>query len=226
MLNFMDAHGPYDPPEPFRTMFDGGREQVDRYDGGIAYMDSVFGALVRSLAERGELDRTLLIVTSDHGEHWGEHGLYNHGNSLFLPLLHVPLVMRLPGVVPAGARIATPVSLRDLAATIAAVAGVPEEGGLPGSSLATTWTGGGAPSVVVAETSPGVRLTRPNLTSRGVMRSTLDSAWHYIRYGDGEEQLFAWPRDPAERTNLADSTSAREALAAQRERLARALERP
>ncbi|MEO7966316.1 MAG: sulfatase, partial [Gemmatimonadaceae bacterium] len=139
MLNFMDAHGPYDPPDGFRARFNGGEREIDRYDGGIAYMDSVIGTIVARLRENGDLDHSVFIVTSDHGEHWGEHELDGHGGSLYLPLLHVPLLVRAPGRVPAGQRIAGLVSLRDMAATLLDVAGVPA-GTLPGASLASAWS--------------------------------------------------------------------------------------
>jgi predicted AlkP superfamily pyrophosphatase or phosphodiesterase len=78
---------------------------LDRYDGGIAYEDSIIGSIVERLRARGDLERTILVVTSDHGEQFGEHGLDSHGNSLYLPLLHVPLMVRAPGRAPAGQRV-------------------------------------------------------------------------------------------------------------------------
>ena len=72
----------------------------DSYDGAIAYIDQQIGALADELQRRGLLDDTLLIVTSDHGEHLGEHGFMRHGNTLYTEVLHVPLMMRLPGRIP------------------------------------------------------------------------------------------------------------------------------
>lgn len=232
MLNFMDAHAPYAPPAAFRTRFDSGRREVDRYDGGIAYMDSILGSIVQRLRERGTLDRTVLIVTSDHGEQWGEHGLESHGNSLYLPLLHVPLVVHAPGRVKAGRRLATLVSLRDLAATIVDVAG--EGGGtasgttLPGTSLAGLWDDrpGIAPSPIIAEVSPAINPAPRNPTRRGPMKATLDSAWHYVRFGDGVEELYAWRRDPLELHDLAGVDSLRAVVAQQRARISATLRIP
>ncbi|MBC7896710.1 MAG: sulfatase, partial [Cytophagaceae bacterium] len=101
-LNLYDAHLPYDPPAPWDSKFGTARTPLDLYDGGIAYMDDALGALFRELASRGVLDRTLVIVSSDHGEAFGEHGLHGHGNSLYRTEIHVPLVVSLPGRVPGG----------------------------------------------------------------------------------------------------------------------------
>jgi arylsulfatase A-like enzyme len=224
MLNFMDAHAPYDPPAPFREAFNGGKGEMDRYDGAIQYEDSIVGSIVRRLDELGELDRTVLIVTADHGEQWGEHGMESHGNSLYLPLLHVPLIVRGAGRVPAGLRIGTVVSLRDLAATILDITGAPARG-VPGSSLAPTWKGDRTAtfSPVVAEVSPGINIPATNPTSRGPMKALLDSTSHYIRYGDGVEQLFNWRTDPGELDDLAGHADKAAELVRHRATIARTL---
>jgi len=224
MLNFMDAHAPYDPPDGFRSRFANGAREVDRYDGGIAYEDSVIGTIVSRLRDRGELDRTILIVTSDHGEQWGEHGLESHGNSLFLPLLHVPLLIRDPRLESPGRRVVRLVSLRDLAATILDLVGVPS-GTIPGHSLAGTWSGGEASVVspVIAEAAAAVNPSEKNLTRHGPIKSTLDSAWHFIRYGNGSESLFAWRTDSAEVNDQAATEAGRQVLSLQRARISEAL---
>jgi arylsulfatase A-like enzyme len=165
-LNYMDAHEMYNPPAPFRGAFgpDTARKnwltryglgglgyrsakarmtpsevaaELNAYEESIAYLDHHVGALMDSLAARGVLDNTVVIVTADHGEHFGEHGRWEHASSLYPQLLHVPLVMRGPGVVPAGRRIPDLVTLRDLAATVLAIGPGSEE--LPGRSLARYW---------------------------------------------------------------------------------------
>ena len=70
------------------------------------------------------LDDTLVIITSDHGEHLGDHRLFFHGCSLYRQLVHVPLVIVDPDAVPANRMIAEPVSLRDLPATIVDLLGL------------------------------------------------------------------------------------------------------
>src|SRR5262249_41859319 len=66
------------------------------YDGEVAYLDRQLEALIQGFAARGALDRTIVVVTADHGEEFGEHGLFAHGISLFEPAIRVPLVVRLP----------------------------------------------------------------------------------------------------------------------------------
>ncbi|HET6681962.1 MAG TPA: sulfatase, partial [Gemmatimonadaceae bacterium] len=117
-LNYFDAHTPYDVAPEFEGRFGGGESQVDRYDGAIASIDAQLGRLFDELRRRGVLKRTLVIVTADHGEQFGEHGLVEHGNSLYGQVLRVPLILRLPGRVPAGVRIDAAVSTTDIGATI------------------------------------------------------------------------------------------------------------
>jgi len=93
------------------------------YDGGIANIDRRFGELIELLRRNGTLDNTLIIVTADHGELFGEHEMYGHDHGLYHPLVHVPLVLRLPGRVPSGARLETPVQLVDLFLTVLELAG-------------------------------------------------------------------------------------------------------
>ena len=81
-----------------------------------------------------------MIVTADHGELLGEHG-WEHGNHLYLPLIHVPLVIRAPARVRAGVRVRRTVSLRDVAATLMDLvdSGSATASPLPGRSLRATW---------------------------------------------------------------------------------------
>ena len=81
----------------------------DVYDDAIAYLDRRLGSLLDELGRRGVLDDTLVIVTSDHGEHLGDHLLFFHGCSLYRQLVEVPLVIVDPNVVPAGRVVAEPV---------------------------------------------------------------------------------------------------------------------
>ncbi|MEO6444498.1 MAG: sulfatase [Gemmatimonadaceae bacterium] len=224
MLNFMDAHAPYEPPDGFRTRFNEGRRELDAYDGGIAYEDSIIGTIVRRLEERGDLENTVLIITSDHGEQFGEHGLGSHGNSLYLPLLHVPLIVRAPGRAPAGQRVATIVTLRDLAATLVDLGGAPA-GTMPGVSLAGAWRSGSNAglSPVMAEVSPAINPAPRNPTRRGPIKSMIDSTWHYVRFGDGVEELYAWQSDSAELENRAGTAAGMVQSRDMRERIAETL---
>lgn len=212
MINLMDAHAPYQPPDGFATRFANGSRDLDRYDGAIAYLDSVTGSIEDSLRHRGELDRTTIIVTADHGELWGEHGMDGHGNSLYLPVLHVPLVMAGAGV-PHGVRVSSVVSVRDLAATILDLANARDHE-LPGRSLRAAWTmpENGPASPVIVEATKGINVRPGNLTIDGAIRGAIDSTWHYIRYATGREELFAWRTDSTESVNLAGRPELHDAI--------------
>jgi len=99
----------------------------DLYDGEISYIDEKVGELAAFLRARGLLDRTVLVITSDHGEAIGDHGFLDHKMSVFQELLNVPLVVRYPAAVESGQRIAEPVMLQDVYATLLGLAGVPVE---------------------------------------------------------------------------------------------------
>lgn len=203
-LNYIDAHEPLVPPAPFDTRFEAQPNKRHLYEGAIAYMDAEVDRLLDTLQARGALDSTLVIITSDHGELLGEHGITGHHSSLYHDVLHVPLVLRLPGQVPAGARVTAPVSLRDLAATVLDLAGGDAAGRLPGVSLAQLWRGANAsPSPVFAAVEQGVRADSSLPFAKGDMVSMLDARWHYIRNnGTQREQLFDLATDSAEGRDL------------------------
>lgn len=110
------------------------RHLVDLYDAGVRQMDAELSRLFASLGKKGHLEDALVIVTSDHGEAFGEHGEFDHFLSAYQEVLHVPLIMRGPGV-PAGARIDVPVSLVDIVPTVLELAGAPPMDGADGRSL-------------------------------------------------------------------------------------------
>ncbi len=232
-LNFFDAHQPYFAPPPFDEMFgpaswrEGIRydlelrygtvvdpenltpeqQQGERnlYDGALAYLDSQLGTLAKGLAARGLLENTVLVVTSDHGEHFGEHGLRDHGNSLYRALLHVPLVLRLPKAAYGGTRVDAPVSLTDLPATLLDLAGLPPS--LPGRSLAWRWQND--PSQNSPPVSPpepvyaSLRPLTPPLKGDFFMDAVIEHCWWYIHDYRGGEELYNWRVDPEEKDNLA-----------------------
>ncbi len=119
-VHLYDAHAPYTPPEPHAS------HHRDRpYDGEIAAVDEQVGRLLTSLASRGLVERTVVVVTADHGEGLGEHGELTHGLLLYESTLRVPLLLRAPGVLPAGQRISAALSLVDLAPTLAGLLSIP-----------------------------------------------------------------------------------------------------
>jgi len=219
MLNFFDAHAPY--VTPMADRFNGGARSVDRYDGAIAYTDSILGHLVLQLKERGVLDNTVLVVTADHGEQFGEHGLFTHGNSLFLELLHVPLVVHAPGRVPAGGVVQRVVSLRDIPATLLDLAGL-GPAGFPGHSIAPLWRDSastGDVSAALAEAEQPHNQVNRWPTSFGPMKALVTDAFHYIRRGDGLESVYSWKGDTTGRGALRERDEEQRAIEASRQRL-------
>jgi arylsulfatase A-like enzyme len=99
------------------------RTDAARYDGEIRWVDGRLGGLFAELDRRGLGETTLVLVTADHGEEFLEHGERTHGKNFYDTSLRVPMILRLPGGAHAGRRIATPVSLVDVGATLVAAAG-------------------------------------------------------------------------------------------------------
>jgi arylsulfatase A-like enzyme/Flp pilus assembly protein TadD len=127
-VHFYDPHKPYEPPEPFFSAY-----ASNRYDGEIAYMDQSVGRLLSKLDELRLADRTLVIVTGDHGEGLGEHGEGTHGMFVYRTTVHVPLFIQLPDRRPQ--RIRGVVGHIDLAPTILELLGIPPPTDMQGSSL-------------------------------------------------------------------------------------------
>ena len=209
-LNFFDPHEPYEPPGRFRTMFGEGKTPEDLYDGSLAYLDQELGRLADTLRARGTLDRTLVVIVADHGEHLGDHGIWGHSNSLYEQLLRVPLIIRFPGRVPAGVRVRQPVSLRDLPVTLLSLADRAAPPSLPGVSLTGAWQRSDfRGSDILAELRVAGRRKIPPGPSRfGDLHSAVRDSLHLIRNGDGSEELYDVVRDGEERTNLSANRAA------------------
>lgn len=211
-LNYFDAHRPYVAPSRFRQTFSNPVDQQHGvYDAAIASLDAELEHLLAELDRRGDLDNTIVIVTSDHGELFNEHDLRGHANALYLPLLRVPLVIWCRDCVPQGRRITEPVTLTDLAATVSDLAGLTPAHPFPGHSLARMW-GPDSPaaqgSPLVSSVTKGIRVepNHPNLW--GPMASLIKDRYHYILDSRGKEELYDLSADPEEAVNLADSSAA------------------
>ncbi|MEZ6014692.1 MAG: sulfatase [Planctomycetota bacterium] len=217
-LNYMDAHRPYNaPPAPDgrqsvvlldelieRVMVRGEGDSPERaelradllacYDGALANLDAALGRLFDGLDARGLLDGALVVVTADHGESFGEHGLVEHSKDVYEPLLRVPFIVKRPGQR-AG---------RDLAARASSVdvAGLVAEATRVGRARFTRLPG---THPVLAEN----RYSRPqDLVRYGARFRSVRQAWYE---GDlklrvdarGATQLFDLAHDPAELRDLA-----------------------
>jgi len=202
-LNMFDAHSPYRPPEPYFSMFKNPPLSIDRYRGGIRYMDDQLDSLFRGLEQRGKLENTIVIVTADHGEQFGEHKQLAHGNSLYRQLLHVPLFVMYPKSVPQGARVQTQVSGVDVPATVLDLAGVPRDSAIGGRSLAPLWSDSTARgSEVISEVDQNRRPQLQFKNAMGPMKAYVDDSLHVIRDGAGMFEAYQYRSDPQEKSDL------------------------
>lgn len=194
-FHIYEPHLPYDPPEPFRSLYG------VSYDAEVATSDAIVGAFLEDLKRLGLYDRALVIVTGDHGEGLGDHGEEQHGVLLYREALHVPLLVRMPGGFGAGRRVAAPVQLSDLFPTVTATLGLATPKEVSGVSLLSLG-GKTVPSrVIYGETLfPRLHLGWSDL------RCVLDARFHYI---DGPRpELYDLVADPAELHDLIGSDAA------------------
>jgi arylsulfatase A-like enzyme len=200
------------------------------YDNSLAYLDHQLGRLFDELERHAALDRTLVIITADHGEGIGEHGLHHHGFSLYQPEIHVPLIVIPPSRRPVCQVIdSEPVSIRDLPATIADLLGLQDQSPFPGPSLARYWRDGESallPNVDHPVLSEAKRLEYESVSGqhsprrRGPVVSLAKHDYVYIiNEGDGQEEFYNVRNDPGELNNLIDSGEGQSVLAHLRESL-------
>jgi arylsulfatase A-like enzyme len=213
--NYVDAHGPYAPPAPFRGRFapsdvrersehlalsqsvERRHELMARYDEEIAYLDHELGRLFRRLDELGRLRHAWVFITSDHGEAFGEHGVLEHGTTVHEEVVRVPLIVFPPeGVMLTPTH--DPVSLVDVAATVAAIGGV-ELGG-PGRDLRALGASGLAVTTLEFYGDPVKAATLGALAKRPA-RAVLVGRHKLIAYSDSV-QLFDVEADPGELVDL------------------------
>jgi tetratricopeptide (TPR) repeat protein len=129
-LHLYDAHDPYEPIEPYRSQYPN-----RPYEGEVAYTDFLIGEFRSALEERGLLDKSLLILTADHGEGLGQHREGFHGFFIYDSTVHVPLMIRLPAQEGAGRVVDQAVSHVDLMPTILEAVGQPIPKQAQGQSL-------------------------------------------------------------------------------------------
>jgi arylsulfatase A-like enzyme len=256
-LNYFDAHSPYEVPWNANHQF-GRRPEtpeeqqiiygqwtaIDKlqlprdylilarncYDSCLAYIDEEIGRLCDELDRRGVLERTWVVITSDHGEGLGEHDLFEHGESLYSTEIHVPLLIVPPSHIKAERIVPESVSLRDLPATIVDLAGQANKSPFPGRSLASFWVPSRARAVEIADdVLSELPSPTPNDPShgrspgrRGPLVSLTEGDLLYIRNeGDNDEELYDVRDDPRELTNRVRSVEMGPAVRRFRERVAR-----
>jgi arylsulfatase A-like enzyme len=168
-MQYMSPHHPYDPPPPYDRfvpdrsitpvtwypkksyfVFEHGeplsepqrQDMIARYDGDILFADTMVGRLLEELRRLDLLERTVVIITADHGEEFYDHQNWGHGQSVYDELIHVPLIVRLPGEAPRGRRITQPVMSVDLMPTLLALTRTAPPADLAGRSLVPALRGG------------------------------------------------------------------------------------
>ncbi len=170
-----------------------------RYLAEVESVDERVGYLIKILEHKNMMSRTYFIFTSDHGEHFGEHGLYGHGIYYYQKLLRVPLIITGPGLLP-GQRVAAKVSLLGLTATIKELLGVEYEDDMQGESL-------------VKYISGQVRSDKPvffdDIREHLMIDALLENNFKLIPLKDGKFELYDLIKDPAELNNLAAAHEAK-----------------
>jgi arylsulfatase A-like enzyme len=223
--HYIDPHAEYVP----HAEFDFGHHGRELYDGELAFVDHHLGRVLDALAKRPFADRTIVIITSDHGEAFGEHGLYRHGFEVWEELVRVPLLIYVPGVTPR--RVSVRRSAIDIVPTILDIFGVAspapgEKGAFHGVSLLPDVLAPPgyvpAPRVVYVDMPAG-----PYNDSR---EAYIEDDMKLITSGNRALGLFDLKTDPGEKHDLLDdSAKARPIFAkekALRKTLDEVIERP
>ena len=216
-LNYMDPHRPYRPPAGYSYGLYNGRffmnpsdipggemrlsdEERDfylsLYDGEIAYVDHHVGLLIEKLKELGVYDETLIIVTSDHGEFFGEHGVWEHTVGPYEEVYKVPLIVKYPGSGKRG-RDSRWVQTVDILPEVLETVGLPIPADVEGSPLSLV------DHPILTEQYPNTYWAK-NYGSRygRSYRSVYERPWKLIVYIDDTMELYNLAEDPFEQNNL------------------------
>ncbi len=161
------------------------------HDGEITKHDHFFGAFLERLSKLGLADDTLIVVTSDHGEEFDDHGSWGHGHSVYQELLHVPLMFRLPNRLPPGTKVGDAVSTLDISATVTDLLGVPPMARNEGHALVGLMLGEQPPWPSVAFSD-----------FQDDRRVITTGRWKLIVRGNLTSTMFDLLDDPMEKTQL------------------------
>jgi len=231
VMHLFDVHAPYDPPGPFDRRFsESGAEGVtgweieegtllnpedrdhllDMYDGEISWVDSELGRFFAELRARGLSGNTLIIVTSDHGEEFLEHGRWGHGHDLYQEQLHVPLIITGPGI-PGGVVDSTLAAQIDILPTITGFTGLPIPPEVEGLNLLELH---GHRTVPSSGVSPDrcflVNSSLEDFENRASI--LVDYRKAIVNFTTGEESMFDLDVDPGENNPSEPSPDLIEAL--------------
>lgn len=195
--HFTDAHNHYIRP-PGAPDF--GNRDIDRYDSEIAHVDREVGRVLDALRDTGALDRTIVIITADHGEAFGERGLYFHGASLYDNQIRVPLIVRVPGFAPR--RVNGAVSLVDIMPTLLELVGRPRPVGLNGRSLVPALKGEEEPAWPVLS-----QLIRDRRVSRNIVALITGTQKLVWNIDSNSFEAYDLAADPLERHDVFGSAN-------------------
>ena len=189
-MHLYDPHYPYNPPAAYQEQY-----KSHPYDGEIAFADEQVGRVIRFLKEKKLYERTIIVLTGDHGEGLGEHGEKTHGFFIYNSTLHIPLIVHLPDQ-PKGKVVGDPVSTADIMPTILDALQLPAPAGVQGSSMLAEMGGKAEQaSPLYAETFlPRLHFNWSEL--RGVEVGK----YHFIEAPKPE--LYDVSKDPGELNNL------------------------
>jgi arylsulfatase A-like enzyme len=201
-MHYVDPHAEYVSHEGF----DFGPSSRERYAGEVAFVDHHVGRVLDALEKSLFYDRTVIIVTSDHGEAFAEHGMIRHGFELWEELVRVPLIVRVPAVTPR--HVQTRRSAIDLAPTILDLCGVAAPAPSPsdflsGTSLVPDWFG---PTGVEPEARPVFidMAAGPNNAER---QALIEGDKKLVASGGRPLSLYDLKVDPGETKDLLDDAS-------------------
>ncbi|HET9621759.1 MAG TPA: sulfatase-like hydrolase/transferase [Kofleriaceae bacterium] len=195
-VHYYDPHYGYEP-HPDGPAF--GSDRMALYDGELAYTDRHIGRLFDDLRARGLYDKTVIVVTGDHGEGFGEHGVELHGYHLYAAQTKVPLIIRVPGLPARHA--ATPAGHVDILPTLVNLAGGQATPDMMGRSLVDVLAGADVPRTVFQQLS---------YENHHEMRAGVDAQCHVI-YNvspDTSWEVYRIDRDPLETHDLAEDDAA------------------
>jgi choline-sulfatase len=193
-VHFLDPHKQYLEHPGFPSF---GRAPRDKYDGEVVFTDHHIGRVLRALQASTLAERTVVVLTGDHGEAFGEHGEFFHGREVWDEIVRVPLLIYVPGAKPR--KVARPVSHVDIAPTILDLAGAPEDADARGASLVPEIFGGQLPQrpiLIDQPKNPYYPAKRAYIDGPYKLHHTIDSNAY---------KLFDLSRDPGETEDLAVS---------------------
>jgi arylsulfatase A-like enzyme/Flp pilus assembly protein TadD len=191
-VHYYDPHDLYNPPEPFATLF-----KDNLYAGEIAFADTCIGEVIKKLKELGLYESTLIIITADHGESLEEHKEKTHGFFIYQSVLHVPLIIRLPGG-PKGKKVIDNASLIDIVPTVCSLLDIKVPAAAAGKSLLPYLRGNTMPK----NEERYIYCESLEATQYGCnpLLGVVNNNWKYIHTTRAE--LYDLDKDPNEQVNL------------------------